>query len=405
MKLNEIKALKEQKNDLIEKQSSLFVGITETRAMEDIKNGEEFASLAAQIADLSKQIEDGMAELENRSLEVQENVEEVRSNLDNREAFIKLLDSGSNAIGEFEYRDYNISNDENKGKANVPLTISEQILKAVDHNTDLLSRVTTVPISGDFRFVLEKDTPAKMKLVKEGGAISFTDSEFTKVELRAKKHAAISKFTREMAEDVNFDAIGFITERLYVSARKAIEKAIVAGEATDADGVRSTQRGLLKANFVDAKTAKLNDAKKHTLAAKDTLTIDDIISAYYNMPHHMREEMVFLCHPSVYDAMIMLKDELKHYMVASFKEDVPSTLMGKPIVQSFDMPAWKTSEACIGMWVNLQEAVEVGLNKNIEFTNLLELYAENDLYGIKSTVRFDCNLRKEGAISAVFNKA
>ena len=43
MKLNEIKALKEQKNDLIEKQSSLFVGITETRAMEEVKNGETFS--------------------------------------------------------------------------------------------------------------------------------------------------------------------------------------------------------------------------------------------------------------------------------------------------------------------------------------------------------------------------
>lgn len=401
MKLNEIKALKEQKNDLIEKQSSLFVGITETRAMEDIKNGEEFASLAAQIADLTKQIEDGMAELENRSLEVQEEVEEIRSNLDNREAFIKLLDAGVNTIGDFEYRDYNVSTNETKGKANVPLTISGQILKAVDQNTDLLSRVTTVPISGDFRVVLEKDTPDKMRLVKEGGAISFTDSEFNKVELRAKKHAAISKFTREMAEDVNFDVVGFVTERLYMSARKAIEKAIVAGEGS----TTGAQRGLLKANFVDASTATLNQAKKHTVATKDVLSIDDIISAYYNMPHYMREGMVFLCHPSVYDAMVMAKDELKHYMVASFKEDVPSTLMGKPIVQSFDMPAWKTSEACIGMWVNLQEAVEVGLNKNIEFTNLLELYAENDLYGIKSTVRFDCNLRKEGAISAVFNKA
>ena len=44
MKLNDIKALKEQKNDLIEKQSSLFVGITETRAMEEVKNGETFVN-------------------------------------------------------------------------------------------------------------------------------------------------------------------------------------------------------------------------------------------------------------------------------------------------------------------------------------------------------------------------
>lgn len=399
MKLNEIKALKEQKNDLIEKQSSLFVGITETRAMEEVKNGETFAALAAQIADLTKQIEDGMAELENRSLEVQEKIEEVRHNLDNREAFIKLLDSGSSAIGDFEYREYNVSIDENKGQGNVPVTISEQILKAVDHDADLLSRVTTVPISGDYRVVLEKDAPSTMRLVREGEAISFTDSEFAKVELRAKKHAAISKFTREMAEDVNFDAVGFVTERLYTSARKAIEHAIVAGEGNGA------QKGLLSANFVDAKTATLNQAKKCTVATKNKLVIEDIISAYYNMPHHMREGMVFLCHPSVYDAMVMLKDELSHYMVASFTNDVPSTLMGKPIVQSFDMPVWQTSGACIGMWVNLEEAVEVGLNKNIEFTNLLELYAENDLYGIKSTVRFDCNLRKEGAISAVFNQA
>ena len=287
--------------------------------------------------------------------------------------------------------------DANKGAMSVPLTIEAAIRQAVDFNSNVLGYCNVVRTNGVHRIVLDASPASEARLVKEGAAIGTVDSEFKKVELNAFKYAEIVKFTREVVEDVNFNIVAHAGQRLGVAFAKAFEKAIILGQ-----GGANEPEGLLNAAIDNTDMQK---ASSQTTAAKATIAANDVVAAYYNLPHQFRQGAIFVVHPNTVKALAMLQDSEGRQLLTNGLVPFERQLMGVPVVECAYMPQLGTAGAKVGMFVNAREALTVSMRTDYSVRQLHELYAANDLVALIAVARFDSRIVMPAAVSFIVTGA
>ena len=415
-----IKELKEQRNDLKEQMISLLSNVTETRSL-DNEESEEVRKLEKQIDDLTKKIE--KIEEENRSNTVENKLERgdrkmKKSREELRSEFLQALATPNKEVGKMQvvpaeevraagdgYVEGNTvlptgaseKTDANKGAMSVPLTIEAAIRQAVDFNSNVLGYCNVVRTNGVHRIVLDASPASEARLVKEGAAIGTVDSEFKKVELNAFKYAEIVKFTREVVEDVNFNIVAHAGQRLGVAFAKAFEKAIILGQ-----GGANEPEGLLNAT---PDNADLQKASSQVTAAKATIAANDVVAAYYNLPHQFRQGAIFVVHPNTVKALAMLQDSEGRQLLTNGLVPFERQLMGVPVVECAYMPQLGEASKKVGMFVNAREALTVSMRTDYSVRQLHELYAANDLVALIAVARFDSRIVMPAAVSFIVTGA
>lgn len=407
-----IKELKEQRNELKEKMVSLLSNVTETRSLNS-EDSEEVRKLEKQIDDLTQEIE--KIEKENRSNAIETKInkgemkkmtktnEELRSEfmtalatpncdvaklpIENRAAGDGYVEGVALPTGATTYTEAH------KGADSVPLTIESAIRRAIDFNSNILPLANVIRTAGTHRIVLDASPASEARLVKEGATIAAIDSEFVKVELNAFKYGEIVKFTREVVEDVNFNVVAHAGERLGMAFAKAFEKAVIVGT-----GGATQPEGLLNAT---PDNADMQKASSQTTPSNTAIAANDVVAAYYNLPHECRANAVFVCHPDTVKALAMLQDSDGRQLLTNGLEPGVRTLMGCQVIESPYMPKLGTAGAKIGMFVDVRRALTVGLRSDYAVRQLHELYAANDMVALVATARFDSRLVQPGAISYI----
>ena len=320
----------------------------------------------------------------------------IQEELTERQSLVGLLKENNADISNVEVRDYQLGtgdagyNTQHKGSDSVPLTISNMILKAISHYSPIVGMVDFQMSVGAYRFVKEKTAPEAMALVKEGAAIGLVDSEFEVIELGAYKFAEIAKLTNEAIEDVNFNLPQFVSTRLAEMFAKTLEHYIVAGTGV------SQPQGLVK--YVAGEQV---DAAKETeigkLVADGAKILDVVTEAYLKLPH-----------PEFVKQMAITNDANKRSLLVPDYSGELRTIFGKQIVETYELDFgtvepgnWAGAEKVVAMWVNPKEAMVANMRSDVSLQVLTELYAENDITGIKAVGRFDSKIKYHAAISAI----
>lgn len=401
-----IKALKESLNEAKEAKKAILNGaITEVRSLEDTEN-EELRQLDEKIVELQKEIE--KAEEEVRSTSVEKTIENKgeikmeKTQIELREQFMNALATPNADVSKLEMRDagdgytaglgdapHNVAN---KGQMNVPLTIEGAIRNAIDFNSDVLGLANVIRTNGTHRIVLDASPASEARLVKEGASISSIDSEFVKVELGAYKYGEIVKFTREVVEDVNFNIVAHVGQRLGMAFAKAFEKAIITGTGS------GQPEGLLSAT---PDNSDMQKASKQVTAKAGAISANDVVASYYNLPHECRQNAVFVCHPDTVKALAMLQDANGRQLLTDGLEPGVRTLMGCRVIECAYMPKLGTQDAKVGMFVDVKRALTVGVRSDVQVRQLHELYAVTDMVALVATARMDAKVVQAGAISYI----
>ena len=333
--------------------------------------------------------------MENKTLELREQFMDAVStpNKDLSKLEFRAAGDGYHAgLGDSPY------NETTKGQANVPLTIEAGIRQAIDHNSNLLPHANVIQTSGTHRIVLDAAPASEARLVKEGASISTVDSEFVKVELGAYKLAEIVKITREVAEDVNFNIVAHAANRLGVAFAKAVEHYIVSGTGA------SQPEGVLNA-LTGADNNDLQKASKQVTANKDTIAANDVVAAYYNLPHECRANAVFVCHPDTVKQLALLQDSQGRQLLTDGLTPGLRTIMGCPVVETPYVDKMGTASKGVGFFADMSRALTVGIRSDITTRQLHELYAASDIVALVSTLRFDSKVVQPGAISFIVTGA
>lgn len=317
-----------------------------------------------------------------------------------RQSLVGLLKENNADISSVEVRDYQVGT-ENKGADSVPLTIANMILKAVAHYSPIVGMVDFQMSVGTYRFVKEKTAPEAMALVKEGAAIGLVDSEFEVIELGAYKFAEIAKLTNEAIEDVNFNLPQFVSTRLAEMFAKTLEHYIVAGNGA------GQPEGLVE-YVAGPEISAAKETQIGKTVAEGAKVLDVVTEAYLKLPHQMRQGAVLLAHPEFVKQMAIVGDANKRSLLLPDYQGELRTIFGKQIVETYELDFgtvtagnWAGADKVVAMWVNPKEAMVANMRSDISLQVLTELYAENDITGIKAVGRFDSKIKHHAAISAI----
>ena len=417
-----LKELKESLNEAKDaKKALLSKAVEEIRSL-DNEEDNELRSLDEKISNLQKQIKEAEEEIRKNSVETKiinkGEMKNMKTKEELRSEFLQALATPNKEVGKMQVvpeeevraagdgyvegktvlpAGASDKTDANKGAQSVPLTIEAAIRQAVDFNSNVLGYCNVVRTNGVHRIVLDASPASEARLVKEGAAIGTVDSEFKKVELNAFKYAEIVKFTREVVEDVNFNIVAHAGQRLGVAFAKAFEKAIILGQ-----GGANEPEGLLNAT---PDNADLQKASSQVTAAKATIAANDVVAAYYNLPHQFRQGAIFVVHPNTVKALAMLQDSEGRQLLTNGLVPFERQLMGVPVVECAYMPQLGTAGAKVGMFVNAREALTVSMRTDYSVRQLHELYAANDLVALIAVARFDARIVMPAAISYIVTGA
>ena len=417
-----LKELKESLNEAKDaKKALLSKAVEEVRSLDGAED-DELRLLDEKILNLQKQIKEAEEEIRNNSIETKitnkGEMKNMKTKEELRSEFLQALATPNKEVGKMQVvpeeevrasgdgyvegktvlpAGASDKTDANKGAMSVPLTIEAAIRQAVDFNSNVLGYCNVVRTNGVHRIVLDASPASEARLVKEGAAIGTVDSEFKKVELNAFKYAEIVKFTREVVEDVNFNIVAHAGQRLGVAFAKAFEKAIILGQ-----GGANEPEGLLNAT---PDNADLQKASSQVTAAKATIAANDVVAAYYNLPHQFRQGAIFVVHPNTVKALAMLQDSEGRQLLTNGLVPFERQLMGVPVVECAYMPQLGEASKKVGMFVNAREALTVSMRTDYSVRQLHELYAANDLVALIAVARFDSRIVMPAAISYIVTGA
>ena len=417
-----LKELKESLNEAKDaKKALLSKAVEEVRSLDGAED-DELRLLDEKILNLQKQIKEAEEEIRNNSIETKitnkGEMKNMKTKEELRSEFLQALATPNKEVGKMQVvpeeevraagdgyvegktvlpAGASDKTDANKGAMSVPLTIEAAIRQAVDFNSNVLGYCNVVRTNGVHRIVLDASPASEARLVKEGAAIGTVDSEFKKVELNAFKYAEIVKFTREVVEDVNFNIVAHAGQRLGVAFAKAFEKAIILGQ-----GGANEPEGLLNAT---PDNADLQKASSQVTAAKATIAANDVVAAYYNLPHQFRQGAIFVVHPNTVKALALLQDSEGRQLLTNGLVPFERQLMGVPVVECAYMPQLGEASKKVGMFVNAREALTVSMRTDYSVRQLHELYAANDLVALIAVARFDSRIVMPAAVSFIVTGA
>ena len=159
----------------------------------------------------------------------------------------------------------------------------------------------------------------------EGGSIPLQDgvNDFTRYAVDSHKLAVFVKLDDDFVHDAAFSLEDYLTERLAKNLAKSEDKGFVLGTG------EHMPTGILD-----------DTAGANTGVTTSALCFDDILRLYYSLDKEYRKNAVWLMNDETALTLRMLKDSAGNHLW----NPSDNTILGKPVVISYDMPSVETGE-------------------------------------------------------------
>ena len=371
-----IKELTEKKNDLI------------TRAEEKLNQAKE---------EKRELTEEEMAEL----TEIRDNVNRIDKEIDLREDLEKmdkkekpmeekvLADKEQEkAVEEQETRafeDYvrgvvshertnNLTPATGSGAALIPTTIANRIIKKVYDISPILARSTRYNVKGtlDLPFYDTSSTSILVAYQSEFTPLTSNSGAFDSIQLTGFLAGALTKISRSLINNAQFDVTSFIVDDMAYSIARFIEGELLNGTENKVAGLSNLTNSL-------------------TAASASAITADEVVQLKDKVKDVYQNDAIWVMSPATRTALRLLKDDVGRYLL---QDDITApfgtTLLGKPVYVSdnmSDMAAGKTA-----IFYGDIKGLATKFSEDINIEVLREKYADEHAIGVISWFEFDAKV-------------
>lgn len=373
-----LKKLYEQKEALqLEMRAILDGAGKEERAM----NEEEVTTFNAKDAQI-KQI-DATIQAEERARDLNLN---VTSNKKHEEVTTEEAETRAFAAyvrGEIlEQRATNLTKSDNG--AIIPKTIANKIIETVKELSPIYAMATKYNVKGDLTFPVYDETSQKIQCAyaTEFTALTSTSGKFTSVSLTGFLAGALTKVSRSLINNNDFDLVSFVIRKMAEAIAAFIENECINGDGA------SKVTGVL-------------NAKKVVAAASQTaITTDELIDVQMSLLEPFQAGAVWLMNRETLKAIRKLKDSDGNYVL---NRDLSTafgwTILGKPVYLSENMPKMEATKKAIvygdlsGYYVKLVESMDIQV--------LNEKFADEHAVGVVAWLEMDGKVVEEQKIAVL----
>lgn len=372
-----VKELSEQRADLQAEMQSLLDGAkSEKRAMTE-EEQTKFGSLETQIKAIDDTIK---AEERAKKLQTPPAADEVKPAAAEERAFVNYV------RGIVEQRaDVNLTTGDNG--AVIPKTIAQKIIKKVYDTCPIYQLASKYNVKGTMSIpYYDEDTQSiTMAYASEFSELESSSGKFTSIELTGYLAGALTKVSKSLINNSDFDLLNFIISAMGEAIAKWIEGELLNGTSSKIAGMSGISQSVAAASAA-------------------AIVADELIDLQETIPDVYQGGAIWLMNKKTRTAIRKLKDSDGNYIL---NKDATArwgyTLFGKDVYTSDNMPEMAAGKTAIiygdmsGLAVKLAEEV------NIEV--LREKYATQHAIGVVGWVELDAKVENQQKLAKLVMKS
>lgn len=382
-----MKELIEKRNDLITRAEDVLNGAkAETRELSEAEN-EELNNIRSEVEAIDKTIEQDEAfkAMEKREIkednipkevEMEKTLEEraMETEIMEKQAFENFIRGMVVHERAGELTPATTGTGIGLGGALIPKTIVNYIIKRVYDICPILDRSQKFNVKGTLEVPYYPADANNINVAYQTEFVQLTSSSgsFATVQLTGYLAGCLTKISRTLINNVNFDIVGFVVDEMAYAIKRFIEHELLIGTANKVEGLSGAT------NVVTAGSAT-------------AITGDDIIKLHDAIKDDFQQNAVWIMSPATRTALRTLKDGMQRYML---QDDISlpfgSSLLGKPIFVSDNMPNVATGVKAI--YYGDLRGLATKFNEEINIEVLRERFADEHAYGVIGWFEFDAKV-------------
>ncbi len=366
--------LVEKRNNLLDEADNLLKkSKEESRAFSDHESN-RFDEIRAEIEKIDKTLtaqSDALKFGEKRSLPKKTEEREV---IESR-AFANYI---RGVAGE-ERADVNFTTGANG--AVIPQSIAGKIISKVYDLSPIYQLATRYNVGGSLTipYYDESTQQITMAYAEEFVELESTSGKFTSITLTGFLAGALTKISKKLLNNSDFDLVNFIIQKVAEAAVKWIERELLNGSTNKIAGLSTVSQTV-------------------TAASATAVTADELIDVQEEVPDQFQSDAIWIMNRKTRKAIRKLKDGEGNYLLnKDFSAKWGYTLLGKDVYTSDNMSAMTAGKTAIYYGDMSGLAVKVAEEVNIEV--LREKYATQHAIGVVAWLEMDSKVENAQKIA------
>ena len=261
----------------------------------------------------------------------------------------------------------------------IPTTIARKIIELVYDVCPILEKSEKYNVKGKLEipyYPADSSTQITVAFATEFTDLASSTGNFTTIELSGYLAGALTKISKSLINNVEFDIVGFIVKRMAYDIARFIEKNLLGKGG-------GSIAGLGGATNVTTKAA---------------VTADDLITFQGTVKDIYQANAIWIMSPATRDAIRLLKDDVGRYLL---NDDVSApfgkTLLGKPVYVSDNMDDIASNKKVI--YYGDMSGLATKFSEEMHVEVLRELYAAQHAIGVVGWVEFDAKVQDQQKIA------
>lgn len=382
-----IKAKTEQMNDLITRAES----IVNTAEVEKRELTDAEAQELAEIRDNVKAIKDYLGIDKDLDDAMEAAKEDGRACGDEKRSIQGNVDDANEAMEIRAFENYvrGVVTNERDGElkpanngAIIPTTIARKIVELVYDICPILDKSEKYNVKGKLEipyYPADSSTQITVAFASEFSDLASSTGNFTTIELGYYLAGALTKISKSLINNVEFDVVGFIVKRMAYDIARFLEANLLGKGG-------GSVVGLGNATNVTTVTS--------------AITADDVITFQGTIKDIYQANAIWIMSPATRDALRLLKDDVGRYLL---NDDISApfgkTLLGKPVYVSDNMDDIASGKTVI--YYGDMSGLATKFSEEMHVEVLRELYAAQHAVGVVGWVEFDAKIQDQQKIAVM----
>lgn len=370
----------EQRNNLLDEMDNLLKGAKEeTRALTD-QESTRFDEIKNEIAGLDKTIA-ALDEARSFDKKVPAKQAEQRTQ---EEAETRAFDNYIRGVIE-ERADVNLTVGANG--AVIPSSIANKIIQKVYDISPIYQLATRYNVGGTLSipYYDESAGTIEMAYADEFVELESTSGKFGSIELKGFLAGALSKVSKSLVNNSQFDLVSFVVGKMAESIAKWIENQLLNGTPNKVTGLSTVTQSV-------------------AAAATEVVTADELIDVQEEVPDAFQGNAIWIMNKTTRKAIRKLKDGQGNYLL---NKDATArwgyTLLGKDVYTSDNMPGMEAGKTAI--FYGDMSGLAVKLAENVSIEILREKYSTQHAIGVVGWIEIDAKVENAQKISKLVMKS
>ena len=264
----------------------------------------------------------------------------------------------------------------------IPKTIARKIIELVYDICPILEKSEKYNVKGKLEipyYPADSSTQITVAYASEFSDLASSTGNFTTIELSYFLAGALTKISRTLINNVEFDVVGFIVKRMAYDIARFIELQLLG------NGDTTKVKGLSEATNVK------------TVAG---ITADSVIDLQGMVKDIYQADAIWIMSPATRTALRELKDDVGRYLL---QDDISApfgkTLLGKPVFVTDNMDDVASGKRVI--YYGDMSGLATKFSEEMHVEVLREVYAAQHAIGVVGWVEFDARVQDQQKIACL----